>query len=305
MAIIAVSGKIDSGKDTIGKIIRWLEYSTDINIISMNLHPKAIGVYTFKDFINNRVQPNKINTWEIKKFADPLKDIVCILLNCTREQLEDEEFKNKELGEEWWYYGIFNIYEEFLPYGESKLIKIYDTKEEANQHIVNLEQKISYMEEFRPRDILRVQLIKLTPRKLMQLLGTECGRNIIHPNIWINTLMSQYIPYKSYPNKEKYEHTMFDPNWIITDLRFLNELKAVKDRNGIAIRVNRDTKINTPKGVRWLNYDDWVFESTGKKPHISETELDNAKFDHVINNDSTLEELVEKVKEILIKENII
>ena len=30
---------------------------------------------------------------EIKKYADKLKDIACILLNCTREDLEDEGFQ--------------------------------------------------------------------------------------------------------------------------------------------------------------------------------------------------------------------
>ena len=29
------------------------------------------------------------------------------------------------------------------------------------------------------------------------------------------------------------------PNWIITDCRFPNEAKAIKDRDGISIRVNR------------------------------------------------------------------
>ena len=39
--------------------------------------------------------------------------------------------------------------------------------------------------------------------------------------------------------------------------------------------------------------------------HISETALDNAKFDYVIENDGTIEELIEQVKKILIKEEII
>lgn len=32
--------------------------------------------------------------YKIKKFADKLKDIVCILIGCTREQLEDSKFKS-------------------------------------------------------------------------------------------------------------------------------------------------------------------------------------------------------------------
>jgi hypothetical protein len=44
---------------------------------------------------------------------------------------------------------------------------------------------------------------------------------------------------------------------------------------------------------------------TRKIEHESETALDNAKFDYEIINDGTIEELIEKVKEILIKEKII
>ena len=39
--------------------------------------------------------------------------------------------------------------------------------------------------------------------------------------------------------------------------------------------------------------------------HPSETALDDAEFDYEIINDGTIEDLIEKVKEILIKENII
>ena len=37
----------------------------------------------------------------------------------------------------------------------------------------------------------------------------------------------------------------------------------------------------------------------------SETALDNAEFDYVIQNDNTLEDLIQKVREILILEKII
>ena len=44
--------------------------------------------------------------WKIVKFADKLKDIVCLLIGCTRQQLECREFKEKELGEEW---GVWKV----------------------------------------------------------------------------------------------------------------------------------------------------------------------------------------------------
>lgn len=79
------------------------------------------------------------------------------------------------------------------------------------------------------------------------------------------------------------------PKWIITDMRFPNELESVVKRNGITIRVTRPVK----KG-----------KNTARL-HPSETSLDKAKFDYEIINDDTMEELVKKVREILIKEKLI
>jgi hypothetical protein len=64
--------------------------------------------YSFENWLD-RVDKYKSDPYspiEIKKFADKLKDMVCVLLSCTREKLEDREFKNTPLGEHWrkWYY---------------------------------------------------------------------------------------------------------------------------------------------------------------------------------------------------------
>lgn len=164
----------------------------------------------------------------------------------------------------------------------------------------------------------------MTPRLLLQLLGTECGRNIIHPNIWINALFAKYksTTYtdisKDCPRQNIYDVTEADeleygsikniyPNWIITDVRFPNELKAVQDRGGITIRVNRlsfrtqETEFGKVSTVIQPEVDKLM----GIQEHPSETALDNAKFDYTIENNGTIEELIEKVKEILIKEKVI
>ena len=206
--LIAISGKKQSGKNAIAKII-------------------------------NQLTNNK---YEEKCFADKLKDIICIFINSTREQLEDESFKSKELGEEWWYFKGRNG--SLIPYSE-------DSKRNEED------------------------LIKPTPRFLLQFIGTDLLRNQLHPEIWVNSLFTDYQP-----------NNLIYPSWCITDMRFLNEMEAVKKRNGITIRVNRNLE-------------------ESKDQHESETELDNAEFDYVITNDGTIEELIEKVREILIKEKLI
>lgn len=70
MSIIAISGKIGSGKDLTGSIIKHL-------------------------------QP--YNNWEIKKFAGKLKEVCSIILNFPVEYFEVPDFKQRELGSEWDY----------------------------------------------------------------------------------------------------------------------------------------------------------------------------------------------------------
>lgn len=127
-------------------------------------------------------------------------------------------------------------------------------------------------------------------RELLQTLGTDLLRNQLHPNVFVNALFVDYITKKYSIGIDKYGHqTIVDkyPNWIIVDCRFKNELQAIKDRDGIVIRVNRNNSL---------------FKSV---IHESETDLDSATFDYVIDNNGTIEELVVKVKEILIKEKIL
>lgn len=236
--LIGISGRLGSGKDTVGQIINYLVWKNKIeNGASGSLN------HTLSDFLNNTAS----NTYKVKKFADKLKDIVCMLIGCTRIQLEDRDFKEKELGEEWWKYKGFRE-GDWIPYEEY----------EDMRPLVHM----SHMEE----------LVKFTPRLLLQLLGTEAGRGIIHKNIWVNSLMSEYTNLL---------------HWVITDMRFPNELDAITKRGGISIRVERLQEIND------LN------------PHKSETALDNAQFDYKIINNGSIHDLVEEVKKILIEQGII
>lgn len=105
-----------------------------------------------------------------------------------------------------------------------------------------------------------------TIRQLLQKFGTEVGRNI-SPNLWVDALMNDYIKAKS---------GGYGDDWIVTDVRFENEAEAIRENGGILIRLNRNTGFNDQ--------------------HSSETALDNYKnFDLVIDNNGTLDELIDKV----------
>ena len=133
----------------------------------------------------------------------------------------------------------------------------------------------------------------MTPRLLMQTLGTEWGRNIIHPQLWSNALFKSFQIQKDrtcfdcnyqynfeeafYPtdNKKDYccpncksQHSasvlIDNPSkWIITDTRFPEELEMVKSRNGINIRIERNLSERTE-----------LFEEIPNSTHASETSLD-------------------------------
>lgn len=261
--IIGINGKLGSGKDTVGKIIQYLQCHNT-------------GEITIEDVISNSEHEwwlEEQSKFEIKKFAGKLKQIGSILSGIPAEKFEDQDFKMTNLSDEW---------SSLQQSGRSKV------------------------------------LLPMTIRTFLQKLGTEAMRDGLHTNVWVNALFADYkevwkdpdpIPHNDYTitwrenytedstlihygegsEAEVFNYEIVSPNWIITDMRFPNEMEAVVEKGGITIRVNRDN------GTRTID----------TNPHPSETSLDNAKFDYVIENDGTIEDLVEKVKEILTIENIL
>lgn len=277
--IIGISGKKNSGKDTVGEIIQYLLIK---NILKQRREksPNVLDILEmvpFRDYDKRGL--SKAVNFEIKSFSKKIKEVVCLLTGCTMLQLEDRDFKESEIGEDWVIWKHIDT--------DLLTTTIFNTEKEAWDYA---EQTNS----FQPI----VEEEKLTYRKLFTLIGTDCGRIIVHPNIWINALMSNYKPtHKIGLENPNWEEGQL-PNWIITDVRFLNELEATKKHKGFNIRVNRPFNYNTS------NIQQAADQMLGKE-HISETELDNVKLDYTISNNGSIDNLVEKVKKILIKENVI
>ena len=103
----------------------------------------------------------------------------------------------------------------------------------------------------------KISWLGISYRKLLQEFG-EGIRQTVGKNFWVDSLLSQY------DNSQ---------NWIISDVRYVEEANAILDRDGILIRINKDT-----------GFDD---------THISEISLDDFEnFGYVIdNNDKSLEDL--------------
>lgn len=297
--IIGLSGKKQHGKDTVAKIIQVLTRTVKGNHFDTTHWDQE-----YESILRNMPNPDwdHLFNWQNKKFGTKLKEMVCLLIGCTMEQLEDSNFKEKELGEEWnkWCLAHYKWASENNPGG--RISNWFHSKEEVEKHKVELLSDPNY-KGIAIGSYIAAEI--LTPRRLLQIVGTEGGRNIIHPNIWVNALFADYEEETGfvYPMKIISTDTLggssvgevladpehFNngyPNWIISDVRFPNEVTAIEEKGGFIIRVNNPRVISTDT-------------------HESETALDNHEVKYIIDNDSTIEGLVEIVRYILLTEKII
>ena len=89
-----------------------------------------------------------------------------------------------------------------------------------------------------------------TPRKLLQIIGTEFGQQMLYKNIWVDLLFNEY-------SKLLEEKGIL----IISDVRFPHEAQAIKDRNGYVIRIENLSDVGE------------------KDSHASETSLNSKNWD--------------------------
>lgn len=113
----------------------------------------------------------------------------------------------------------------------------------------------------------------VTPRRIMQTLGTEWGRQLIHPEIWLRVAM----------HEAKACMVEGCSDVVISDVRFANEAEAIVAEGGQIWRIYRDT--TEPK--------------LGQVLHPSEAEVGTIPFDGFIANNGTLGALMRKVRDEL------
>lgn len=105
-------------------------------------------------------------------------------------------------------------------------------------------------------------------RELLQIIGTECGRDLIDQNIWVKRFKEDMQIVKAARQRLGY------PNfpYIIDDCRFYNEHQALKDMGwvGIYLEVPGDIRIK-----RLMSRDGTAQEKTLN--HASETAIDQFK----------------------------
>ena len=69
----------------------------------------------------------------------------------------------------------------------------------------------------------RLNIPELTPRKMMQQVGTDLFRNYFHNDIWVASLENKLQKYSE--------------NVVITDCRFPNEIETIRKLGGVIVRI--------------------------------------------------------------------
>lgn len=133
----------------------------------------------------------------------------------------------------------------------------------------------------------------ITPRIILQQLGTEVLRNHFLQSIWVDSL------------KKKIMNT--DKNVVITDVRFPNEIDAIKELGGTIYRVERG---ELPKWYHELNKLSLYLVDTIFNPLFIVDDLDKIhesewkwigydRPEHIFKNDGSIEDLEKNVLEII------
>lgn len=257
--LIGICGKKQVGKNTVASMLQYL-------FTCEREHSEG----SFKDYTarkNNFEYFERISGWNQKSFAHKVKQILSILTGIPVEDMEKEEIKNKFLPNIW--------ARTFLEVNNERIGPFYSNKEAidyVNKH------KIKYF---------TLGEFPITIRQALQYIGTDVFRNHFDEDVWVKALFSDYYDYTvikhdTIPEVKDLlngEYVQYKCYWIITDVRFPNEVDAIKERGGFMIKVERPF--------------------ANKDNHKSESHVDNISADLLIDNSETLEELFNIVKNSL------
>lgn len=140
----------------------------------------------------------------------------------------------------------------------------------------------------------RLDIPNLTPRMVLQQMGTEVFRNHFHDDIWIASLEAKLAKTKE--------------NVVITDCRFPNEIKAIRNHGGLVARVYRgenpdfyDDALASNSEIYSLGFSNDAIQSakTNLKNagvHPSETSWVGSSFDVELSNSSSFDDLYSQIE---------
>jgi hypothetical protein len=135
---------------------------------------------------------------------------------------------------------------------------------------------------------------EITPRKILQYWGTEVCRQGFHDDIWIASL------------ENKMRKT--GDNIVISDVRFPNEIKAIKNAGGQVVRVVRgddpewyQDAWNMNQGPTNMSWSISKLRMEQRGIHASETAWIGKGIDLEIDNNSTIDNLFAQIKNLVLE----
>lgn len=130
----------------------------------------------------------------------------------------------------------------------------------------------------------------LTPRKILQMIGTELFRNNFNSNIWVYIVEKKIIDLLNINSLDKI---------IISDCRFPNEISMIKNLGGKIIHIQRNLPI-------WFeNFKNGIDCMETKHIHSSEISWIREPFDYTIKNESDINEFKLKIDSFLVSNKLI
>jgi len=139
---------------------------------------------------------------------------------------------------------------------------------------------------------------EITPRWVLQYWGTEVVRKSFHDDMWVASLEHRLL-------------TSTD-DIVITDCRFPNEIKAIRKAGGRVVRIKRGPEPEWFDDAKSMNRGpsrnmSWALSKHNIEKlgiHASETAWVGQKFDAVLNNDGSLDELYHQVEREIINNQV-
>ncbi len=236
-----------------------------------------------KDFIADLLVKN--HDFVKIALADPLKRICRDVFDFSDEQLWGPSEKRNQPDKR---YFTGRVKTGIADYEDARIFAILDRKAE------------NISSEPTEEEILEYCKIYLTPRFALQFLGTEWGRNC-YPNVWIeyclrianNILKKEGFTYSQkdglkFSNRLAFSNLSTIPKGVvISDIRFANEMEAIRSEGGKVIRIVGD-RATTLRGTAAL--------------HASEREqqeIPDSSFDYILHNRTDLESLTDELAKML------
>jgi hypothetical protein len=108
-----------------------------------------------------------------------------------------------------------------------------------------------------------IDSIGKSPRQLMQLLGTDWGRHLIHEDIWVMAAKQKVNSLDCF-------------NIVFDDVRFENEAAMIRSLGGLIIHIDRD--------------------SDSMDGHVSEAGIERHDADYLIVNNGALDHFLQDVE---------